>query len=390
MTSTAASTPKSPKPKVVLVSRCAWTLYNFRRGLIARLISLGWDVIACGAGGDGYEVRVRGLGCKFVPLNLDKGGMNPIADLRTLVQLLRLFRRERPLVVHCFTIKPVIYGSIAARLARVPRRIATITGLGYVFSVPAGTVRLVAVWLYRLAMHGVHYVFFQNPSDRDTFVREVLPRGLAHELVPGSGVDLRHFQVQRELEPGARTEVLMYGRMLWDKGVGDYIDAARDVRKRRNTVHFTLMGDPDPANPEAVPLADLERWHAEHVITYLPAVADVREVLAKADIVVLPSRHEGLPRVLLEAAAMGKVLIASDIPGCRQIVDSGVNGYLVKPGDAKELAETILRVLDNPAWLAEAGGASRRKVEAGFSEDVVIDRALVSYAVADRSTSQRA
>lgn len=182
----------------------------------------------------------------------------------------------------------------------------------------------------------------------------------------------------------------MYGRMLWDKGVGDYIDAARDVRKRRSTVHFTLMGDPDPANPEAVPLADLERWHAEHVITYLPAVADVREVLAKADIVVLPSRHEGLPRVLLEAAAMGKVLIASDIPGCRQIVDSGVNGYLVKPGDAKELAETILRVLDNPAWLAEAGGASRRKVEAGFSEDVVIDRALVSYAVADRSASQRA
>lgn len=390
MQSPASAAHHRGRIKIVLVSRCAWTLYNFRGGMITRLVSLGWDVIACGAGGDGYESRVRGLGCTFVPIALDKGGMNPLADLRAFVELWRLFRRERPQVVHCFTVKPVIYGSIAARLARVPRRVATITGLGYVFSTPAGMIRAVAVALYRLAMRCTHHVFFQNPGDRDTFVQSILPRGLSYELVPGSGVDLRRFRVSPESDRGLGTEVLMYGRMLWDKGVQDYVDAARVVRVRHASAHFTLMGDPDPANPQAVPRATLEAWDTEGVISYLPGVDDVRDVLSKADIVVLPSRHEGLPRVLLEAAAMGKVLIASDIPGCRQIVESGINGYLVKPGDAQELAETILRVLDNPTWLAEAGRASRRKVEAGFSEDLVIDRAVASYALPGRSTPQDA
>lgn len=347
--------------------------------MIRRLLEGGFDVVACGAAGDGFEQRVRDLGCRFVAISLDKGGMNPFRDLLTFWQLMRLFQRERPRVVHCFTIKPVIYGIPAARVAAVPRRIATITGLGYAFSRPSGFMRRIAVFLYRISMRSAHHVFFQNPEDRATFEREVLPAGITHELVPGSGVDLAAFKPSAVEAGPTEPVVLLYGRMLYDKGVGEFVAAARMLQASGTKARFVLMGDPDPSNPKSVPMTALQAWKAEGVVDYLPAAVDVRPVLASADIVVLPSYHEGFPRSLLEAAAMGKALIATDIPGCRQIVDPGVNGFLVPPRKVDELAETIQRVLDNPAWRKQAGRASRQKVEAGFSEDFVVDRALASY-----------
>ena len=368
--------------RIFLVSRCAWTLYNFRAGMIRALKNNGNTVIGAGASGDGFEGRIESLGIPFVGLPVDKKGINPHADLKLLYTLYVWYRKERPDIVHHFTIKPVIYGSIAARLAKIPRIINTITGLGYVFTGEEVTwLQRLVVWMYRVSIRCASFTFFQNPDDLKFFLRHNVVKRSRAGLLPGSGVNCRFFTPTYNSENnGGGTTILMMARLLRDKGVYEFVHAARLVKYLFPNVQFQLLGAPDERNPTAVPKKDLERWQLEGVVNWLGEVTDVRSVVASADMVVLPSYYrEGTPRCLLEAAAMGKPIITTDAAGCREVVDEEVSGLLVPVKDGKKLAQAMIRLIQNPEMRRTMGKAGRKKVEREFDERFVIKKVLSIY-----------
>jgi glycosyltransferase involved in cell wall biosynthesis len=369
--------------KIILVSRCAWTLYNFRAGLLRALKNEGHLVIAGGAGGDGFEKYIRDLGLPFVALPIDKNVINPWADLKLLWTLYRFYRTEQPAVVHHFTIKPVIYGSIAARLAGVPRIVNTVTGLGQVF-VQDNTLWLwyLVKWLYSIALACAHFTFFQNRDDLDYFIGYGMVQPQKAGLLPGSGVDCSFFtpvpaSVRSHDDP---VTFLMVSRLLRVKGVEEFVEAARQVKERFPTTQFQLLGPRDERNPTVISISELNRWQSEGVVRWLGETSDVRPVLAQADVITLPSYYrEGTPRALLEAAAMAKPIITTENVGCREVVEDGVNGLLVPVKDAKALAEAMIRLLEDPALRERMGKAGRAKVEQQFEERSVIKRVMESY-----------
>lgn len=371
--------------KVILVSRCAWTLYNFRAGLIRALVDRGVEVICGGSAGDGFEVEIERLGASFRSLPCDGGGISPRADLRFLGDLYGWYRRERPDVIHHFTVKPVIYGSAAARLAVAPRIINTVTGLGYAFTGRRPWLRRVVECEYRLALRGAHLTFFQNAEDRDLFVRKRLVCRERTALVPGSGIDISRFSgsciaARPSANPG-EVSFLMVARLLRDKGVYEYVEAARVVKKAFPAASFYLLGWPDARNPSSVSQDEIEGWQREGLIRWLGRSKDVRSDIAASDVVVLPSYREGSPRSLLEGAAMGKPLIATDTVGCREVVDHGQNGLLVPVGDSCALAEAMICLIKDPGLREGMGKAGRRKVEQEFDEQVVIRETFAAYGI---------
>jgi len=366
--------------KIILVSRCAWTLYNFRAGLIRELKAKEWAVLGGGAGGDGFESRIEALGVPFVRLPVDKKGVNPVADIKLLWTLYRWYRRERPDVAHHFTIKPVIYGSLAAWMAGVPRIVNTITGLGYAFMGEAESwLRKLVEWLYRLALSRAHFVFFQNAEDQKLFLDRRLVAGAKTDLLPGSGIDLACFKQEERRKKKDGVCFLMVSRLLRDKGVCEYVEAARVVKKHHAQAKFQILGDRDERNPTVVSQAELDLWRREGIMTWLDFVDDVRPALAGADVVVLPSYREGTPRALLEAAAMSKPIITTDTTGCREVVEDGVNGLLVPVKNAVALAEAMGRMIENPEMRERMGKAGRMKVEKEFDERIVIEKILKAY-----------
>jgi glycosyltransferase involved in cell wall biosynthesis len=369
--------------KIVLVSRCAWTLYNFRAGLMRALKRSGDTVIGGGAAGDGFEAKIETLGVPYVGLPINKKGLNPHSDVELFWTLYCWYRRERPDIVHHFTIKPVIYGSIAARLARVPKIINTITGLGFVFTGEEITwLRRLVERMYGLSNKCAHFTFFQNQDDLDLFVARRLVKHGKTGLLPGSGVDCDFFVPNSTPEPldELSPTFLMVGRLLRDKGVFEFVEAARLVHHRFPGVQFQLLGGRDERNPNVISQRDLGRWQSEGVVTWLGEVADVRPVVANADVVVLPSYYrEGIPRSLLEGAAMGKPLITTDAVGCREVVDNNVNGLLVPVKDAEALAQAMMRMIGEPKMRQRMGKTGREKVLREFDERVVIEKILKIY-----------
>lgn len=370
--------------KVVLVSRCAWTLFNFRQGQMRALRGRGDEVVGGGAGGDGYEPRIRDLGVRFEPLPIGLRALDPLGDIRLFWRMVRWYRAERPDVVHHFTIKPVIYGSLAARLAGVPRVINSVEGLGTVFaSERIGWLRRAVEFQYRLALRAATFTFFLNRDDRDLFVNRGLVAPQKAGLIPGCGVDTAHFAPrppEDEAKPPGVVRFLMLARLLRDKGVYEYAEAARIVRAEHPNAEFVLLGGRDERNPTVVPQADLEKWQAEGVLCWLGETDDVRPVIAGADVIVLPSYYrEGVPRSLLEAAAMGKPLITTQNVGCREAVDDGVNGLLVPVRDANALAGAMKNLLRDPEMRERMGRAGREKAVREFEEKVVLDRVIAAY-----------
>jgi glycosyltransferase involved in cell wall biosynthesis len=368
--------------KIILVSRCAWTLYNFRAGLMRALTQKGATVIGGGAGGDGFGPQIQALGVPFISLPVDKKAINPPADVQLFCTLFRWYRRERPDVVHHFTIKPVIYGSLAARLAGVPRIVNTVTGLGFVFTEQRmAWLRRPVEWQYRLALACAHFTFFQNPDDLEFFLtrRLVQPKNVG--LLPGSGVDCQFFVpcAAADSWPEKRLTFLMVARLLREKGVYEFVEAARRVKRDFPGTEFQLLGKRDERNPTVVPQIDLDCWKAERVISWLGEVSDVRPIVSRADVVVLPSYREGTPRSLLEASAMGKPLITTDTVGCREVVEDGVNGLLVPVKDAEALARAMVRLIERPAMRERMGKAGREKVELEFDERIVLEKTLQVY-----------
>jgi glycosyltransferase involved in cell wall biosynthesis len=369
--------------KILLVSRCAWTLYNFRAGLMRALKQRGALVIGGGAGGDGFESRIGALGVPFISLPISKKAINPLADARLFCTLYCWYRRQRPDVVHHFTIKPVIYGSLAARLAGVPRVVNTVTGLGFVFTEERlAWLRRLVEWQYRLALACAHFTFFQNRDDLQLFRARRLISSEKAELLPGSGVDCQFFAPAAITEPAPAQPLtfLMVARLLREKGLEEFVEAARRVKRKFLETRFQLLGGRDERNPTVVPQIDLDRWQAEGVVTWLGEVPDVRMIVGRADVVVLPSYYrEGIPRALLEAAAMGKPLITTDTVGCREVVDDGVNGLLVPVKDAEALARAMVCLISNPAMRERMGKAGREKMQREFDERIVVEKTLQVY-----------
>ena len=363
------------RAKVIIALNTAWNLVNFRAGLIRALIAHGYEVVAV-APPDNYVDRLVLLGCRFLPLPMDNKGTHPGRDLLLLWRFFRLLRRERPAVFLGYTVKPNVYGSLAAHILGIPV-VNNIAGLGAVFGKDSWLTRLVR-GLYRLALSRSRCVLFQNEDDRRLFVAGGLIRGELTDRIPGSGVDLAHFRLTPLPAGGPRLRFLLIARMLWDKGVGEYVQAARLIKARFSQVEFCLLGFLDVQNPAAIARSQMDTWVAEGVVNYLGASDDVRREIAEADCVVLPSFYrEGVPRSLLEAAAMGRPIITTDAVGCREVLEHGVNGFLCQPQNALDLVQQMERMMAlSPEARAQMGRKGREKVEREFAEEIVIRRYL--------------
>lgn len=365
----------------------SWNLANFRAGLIRALIDAGYEVIAA-APPDSHVDRVEALGCRYVPLPMDNQGTHPGRDLLLLWRFFLLLRRERPQVLLGYTIKPNVYGSLAAHALGIPV-VNNLAGLGAVFITDSWLTRLVR-GLYKVALSRSAKVFFQNEDDRRLFVDGNLVNSAKTDLVPGSGINVQQFAPVPLPAPGRPIRFLLIARMLWDKGVGEFVEAARILKRhppsglpagRGANAEFCLLGFLDVQNPAAVSREEMQAWVDEGVVRYLGATDDVRPYIAEADCIVLPSYREGTPRSLLEAAAMARPIIATDAVGCREVVDDGVNGFLCRTRDAADLAEKMQCMLAlSPDARAEMGRLGREKVARQFDEEIVIGKYLETVA----------
>ncbi|MFN4254024.1 MAG: glycosyltransferase family 4 protein [Saprospiraceae bacterium] len=357
-------------PTIAVIANTSWNLHNFRRSLIRRLMSEGFEVVAI-APTDEFSEKVRSLGCRFAPLeSLERKGTNPFGDVRLAREFARIFRREKISVALTFTIKPNIYGSVAGWIAGVPT-VATVTGLGYTFLEP-GILQTITRRLYKFAFSKSARVVFQNADDREVFLQGRLAPAAKTMLIRGSGIDTTHFAPQPQSLENERLTFLFIARLLFHKGIREYVEAARIVHEKRPNTLFQIAGDLDPGNPSAITEADLQSWLARPEIEYLGHLSDTRPAMAKADVVVLPSYREGLPRVILEALSMSKPIVTTDTAGCRDTLIENENGYLAPVGDAAGLADAMLRMTNLTAVERHAmGEKSRQLALQEFDEKIV-------------------
>ena len=370
--------------KIVLFANTEWYLYNFRRSLALALRDAGHDVLLLSPDGP-YGEKLRDLGLRWQPLPMDRRSLNPLREGVLLLHLWRLLRREHPDVVHSFTIKSAVYGSLAARLAGVPARVNAVAGMGYVFISHARKARMlrpVVRMLLKVAMGGPNArLILQNPDDVAVFEQAKLVEPAHIRLVPGSGVDVTRFVPDPGRIAGPRVRVLLPARLLWDKGLAEYAEAARLLHAGNVPVDMLLAGDPDPGNPAAVTEAKVREWEREGLLQWLGHVDDMPALFRSVDIVALPTSYgEGLPKSLIEAGASGCVLVTTNVPGCREVVEHEVDGLLVPVHDAAALATAIARLQGDLPLRRQLAEAGRRKVLERFDEQIVIRNTLAVYA----------
>ncbi len=372
---------------VMIVLNTAWNIVNFRAGLIRALVAHGHQVMAA-APPDSHAPRLAGLGCRFHPVPRDRHGIHPGKDLLLLIRYYRLFRATRPDVLLVYTVKPNIYASLAGHVLGI-QVVNNIAGLGAVFmkdSWLTGVVRM----LYRCALKNSRTVFFQNQDDMRLFLDGGLVQAEQAQRIPGSGIDLDRFPLAAYPEQADREfHFLLHGRLLRDKGVLEFVEAAR-LLKAKYTARYSLLGFVDDANPNSVSLAEIRRWEQERIITDAGTTDDVRPYIAEADCIVLPSYREGLPRSLLEAAALGRPLITTRTPGCQDVVEHEVNGFLCRPRSVESLMEQMERMLALPAAeRREMGLRGREKVAREFAEELVIERYLRTITGLDQDSANK-
>ena len=347
--------------KVLIIGGLSRSLINFRGPLIRAMIAKGHQVFAC-SGEAQKEVTetLAAWGVEFFPVHLSRAGMRPWEDLRTCWQLYLIMKKIKPDLVLAYTIKPVIWAGLAARMAGVPKIFSLITGLGYAFipetSVKSRGVFFLASFLYRSSLLGSRKVFFQNPDDMQVFISMGLVKAGQCVRVHGSGVDLTHYA---EVPLPEKHSFLMICRLLAAKGVREYVDAARIIRGRYPEVSFQLVGALD-TNPSSVTWRELEGWKQEGIIEYLGRLKDVRPAIEKNSVYVLPSYREGTPRTILEAMSMGRPIITTDAPGCRETVVQGENGFLVPVKSVDALVKAMEFFILNPESVEKMGVCSRK------------------------------
>ncbi len=365
--------------KILLVANTDWYLFNFRLSLARRLRAAGAEVVLVSPNGKFVSDIVED-GFRWLEWNVGRKTTEPLRELGAVCRLTAIYQRERPDLVHHFTIKPVLYGSLAARNANVPALVNSVTGLGYVFlsqNRQGRGLRKVVLPLYRLAFgHANLAVIFENISDRDQFIQMGLLPEEKTVVVQGVGVDVERFKPAPE--PQGIPVVLFPARMLLDKGLGTLIEAAR-ILKQDHTVRIVLAGEPDPGNPATVEPEELHAWQNAGLVEWWGFQSGMENVYPLAAVVTLPSLGEGLPTALIEAAACGRAIVATDVPGCREVVEHGINGLLVPPNDADALAQALGKLLDDPALRIRMGAAGRERVLAQFADQLIIRQILDIY-----------
>ena len=362
---------------IAIVINTAWNIFNFRLGLLLALQQEGYRIV-CIAPKDEYASRLQALGFEYHDIKINNKGVNPVEDAKLVVDFYRLYKQIAPDVILQYTIKPNIYGSWAAGMLGIPV-ISNISGLGTVFlndSLSSKIARL----LYRLALPFAKKVFFQNAHDRQLFISSKLVAETKTDLLPGSGIDTQKF---KPLTGGSQhTNVLRFlfiARLVKDKGLLEYVQAAKKIAQP--SVECSILGAYYPGNPTAITGEQMEAWEEEGIVKYLGVSDEVQSVIAKADCIVLPSYREGLSRVLLEAASMAKPIITTNVAGCREVVDDGVNGYLCKEKDADSLAKQMKKMIHlSEEARKEMGRKGREKVMREFDESVVIEKYLETIA----------
>lgn len=359
--------------KVAIVLNTSWNIYNFRMNFVRALIKKGYEVHTI-APEDGYTHLLIEAGCIHHPVLMDSRGINPVKDFALILELRRIYKKVSPDIILHYTIKPNIYGSIAAAMLGIPT-VNNVCGLGTVF-LRKNLLSQVALFLYRWSFRFPKRVFFQNPDDRDLFVSKKLVSASSADLLPGSGIDLQRFT------PGPFTRnkpftFLLISRLITDKGIMEYVEAVRNLKAQGMEARFQVLGAKDPKHRRGISVDTIQSWIDDESIEYLGTTEDVRPFIQSADCVVLPSYREGTPHTLLEAASCGKPIVATDVPGCHQVVKNNHNGLLCKLKDAKDLAEKMLTMsrLDD-AKLREFGLNGRQKMESEFDEAIVINKYL--------------
>lgn len=365
---------------IAVVANTAWYLFNFRLKLMHALQGNGHEVTAI-APQDKYASQLQEAGITFIPVDMTGGGTNPLVEVQSVIALARIVRREGIDLIISFTPKGNIYSALACLLQR-RQFLPGVSGLGRTFIRRSLVTRVVSA-LYRFTFRRTRYVLFENRDDLSLFVATRLVRPESAVYVPGAGLDLERFSPTakgiQSLESPVAGEVrfILVARMLWDKGVGEFVEAARQIRALHPLARFQLLGWTDVDNPAAVPRSTIEQWVNEGTIEYLGTSDDVRHFLSAADCVVLPSYREGLPRTLVEAAAMQRPVITTDTAGCRDTVIDGETGFLCNVRDAGDLAKKVLAFIAlSPTQRQQMGIRGRALVEREFDERIVIERYL--------------
>lgn len=361
--------------KIIISANTSWYLYNFRKGTIKTLLELGYDVIAISPK-DQYSSYLEDMGAHHYDIKIDRGGTNPINDAGTFIAFFKLYMSLRPNVILNFTPKNNIYGGLAARLLSIAT-VNNIAGLGAVF-INDNFLAKLTKFLYRISIKKSRVVFFQNNEDMSLFLNDGLVRPEQAIRIPGSGVDLSRFLVYPTPDTGV-TRFILVARMLYDKGIQYYVDAARILKQKYgDSVQCHLLGPIDENTPSGIQASEIERWQSEGAVIYLGTTDSVEDVLNSMDCMVLPSYYrEGVPKSLLEGAAMGKPIITTDNVGCREVVDHGVNGYLCEPKSCDSLLEQMEKIINSSVEERRVmGNNSRRKVELEFDEKIVIEKYL--------------
>lgn len=362
------------KKKIIIISNTAWNIYNFRMGLIKAFKKEDYDVLAL-APRDRYADLIEKEGTLYREIVINNKGTNVIEDLGLILEFYRILKSERPDVVLAYTIKPNIYCSIAASLLNIPI-INNISGLGFLF-IKDNWLTRIAELLYKFSLGRSKKIFFQNNEDLKFFADKGLVNEALAERIPGSGIDPNFFAPDFTERNDGRIVFLLVARLLWDKGIREYVEAARLVKLKYDNVEFQLLGFLDVPNPEVISRDVIDEWVNEGTLKYLGATDNVRDVIIKADIVVLPSYREGAPKSLLEAMSMGKPIITTDTAGCREVCDHDLNGFLVPVKNSQALAEAMIRMIEVGAEARrEMGNRGRARVLKEFDERIVINKYL--------------
>jgi len=366
--------------KIILFANTDWYLYNYRLTLAETLKQQGHTIILVAPEG-AFSSRIRQLGFDLRTIHLSRRGIYPLEELNAIRELFRIFKQEKPDIIHNFTIKCVLYGSLAARITGVKGVVNAITGLGYVFTrnnLFTQIARPIVRGLYRWLLKGTA-VIFQNQADMDYFFSRKLIGKKQGILIPSSGVDTNLFTpAPAKIEQGL---VVLSARMLWDKGVAEFVEAARILHQSGVKALFALVGDIDQGNPSSIPIDQLHAWEKEGVVVWWGWQDNMVDVYQRAQVVCLPSSYgEGLSKSLIEAAACGCPLVTTDIPGCREVVQEGKNGFLVPLGDAASLAKAIRKILKMKAHdLSAMRQASRKLAINEYALEKIISKTIIVY-----------
>jgi len=365
------------KPCVIFVANRGYGLFNSRLILMKHFLSHGWTVVAAAAQ-DIYLEKLNDAGITIEPVPFYRGGFSLEKDWQAFHELLRVYKKFSPHLVHHFHAKPIILGTIAAKKNCKAKIVNTVTGLGHAF-IHGGIVQYLASLGYRICLGSSDMTIFQNQDDLNFFLTKKWVSIEKTKLIIGSGVDIQHFKPSQVFDYQSAPRILMVARLLWQKGVLEFVESAKLLKKNFPNALFQLVGEQDFAHPDAVS----EKWIRDVVdqgaIQYLGYSKDIYSILASSYLVVLPSYREGLPRILLEAAACGVPAVTTSVPGCREAVVDGKTGWLVPPRDSGALAQAISRVIKDPVLRSKVGKSARKRVEEIFDIQIIAERQLSVY-----------